>query len=292
MHVHHNNLILLLITLLCILAVFVLYSAQNNKDSENGRLIAIVNGTQIFAGDIDKITKMIDIMNLHQLSAEQLRKGVQKHEINNLLSDIKKIIIEQQIKKYGLTVSEQEVQSKINEMFANIDSDAAKNIIEKSMAMYEALQEWQKQPSKSDTIYNEKLARIDVKKDQWELMKIIYDTPEKLKRMQIPQNIEDMKKYSYESAKNDLLYQKLVDSVTKVTVTEDKVKEAYNLKYGDWNHDATFDEVKEKIRQQLKKEDETANMTTWLNEQYKNAKIEIKDSKYKEVLNILQAGDK
>ena len=230
---------------------------------------------------------MIDVMNLHQLNEEQLRLAVQKNQINTLLIDIRQAIIDQNIKKYNITVNEQEVNAKIDEMFAKIDPNELREIIQKNFATYEALKEWQKDPSKSDIIYNEKLESLGFSRDQWELLTITYDTPQALQNMQVPKNIEDMKKNSCESAKNDLLLQKLMDTVTNMTVTEDEIKEAYNLKYGDWNHDAPFEEVKEIIREQLKKENETAAMTIWLNEQYKKAKIEIKDPKFDEVLEIL-----
>ena len=212
MNKRHQKMIPILLLLLIACGLFIMYFSNEKKDSEN-RLIAIVNGEKIYSDDINKITKMIDVMNLNQLSSEQLKEAVQKHKITSLLDDIKQIIIEQQIKKYRLTVSEQEVQSKINEMFANIDSDMARKTIEKSNAIYNALLEWQKDKSKSDIIYNEELAPFAVKKAEWELLQILYDTPEKLKQMQVPKNIEDMKKFSYESAKNDLLYQKLMDTV-------------------------------------------------------------------------------
>jgi hypothetical protein len=292
MRIRQTNLILMLLAALLVLSLIVIYPSRENENSGNRELIAIVNGKEIFAGDVQKITKMIDVMNLHQLSAEQLRLGVQKHRINTLLNDIKQTIIEQNIKKYGITVSEQEVNAKIEEIFANIDPNAVRETIEKSNASYEALKEWQKNTSESDSIYNEKLAEFGFRIDQWELLQITYDTPRELQKMQVPKNIEDMKKNSYESIKNDLLLQKLIDKVTKATVTEVEIREAYNLKYGDWNHDAPFEEVKEKIREQLKKENQTVAMTIWLNEQYKNANIKIKDPKFNEILDILQTVNK
>ena len=287
MRIRQSNLILMLILALLILSVLVIYPSQENENSGNREIIAIVNGKEIFAGDVRKITKMIDVMNLHQLSAEQLRLGVQKHRINTLLNDIKRTIIEQNIKKHGITVSEQEVNAKIEEIFADIDPNAVRETIEKSNASYEALKQWQKNPSESDNIYNEKLAELGFRIDQWELLQITYNTPEELQKMQVPKNLDDMKKNSYVSVKNELLLQKLMDKVTKVTVTEDEIREAYNTKYGDWNHDAPFDEVKDKIREQLKKENQTAAMTIWLYEQYKKAKIEIKDPNFNEVSEML-----
>ena len=278
-------LILFLLIMLCIISFLVIYPQK--KNSHKRRLVAVVNGTDIFLDNTNKIKKMIDVMNLHQLSDEQLRLAVQKHETESLLSDIKQTIINQKIKEYKLTVSDEEIQVRINSIFDNIDSNTANKIIEKSRASYEALQEWQKDPSNSDAIFKDKLAGLGFRIDQWELLQVTYSTPDELRKMQVPEDIDDMKKSTRESAKNDLLYQKLVDTVTKDTVTEDEIKEAYNQKYGHWDHEAPFDEVKEKIRDQLIEENQTAAMTIWLNEQYKTAKIELIDQKYKEVLNII-----
>jgi hypothetical protein len=260
MRPRYISLILLLAALFCIIAVITLYHSHEKQFSGNDRLIATVNGTSIFADDINKITKMIDVMNLNQLSDEQLRLAVQKHEINSFLSKIRQTIIEQKIKEYELTVSEQEIQTEIDSMFANIDSDKAETIIKKSSASFEALQQWQKEPSKSDSIYNDKLAGMDFRIDQWELLKITYDTPEKLQQMPIPKNIEDMKNLSYESAKNDLLYRKLMDKVA--------------------NNDAKTEEEK------------TDAQKAWWKQQYNDAKIEILDPKYNEVLNILSINNR
>ncbi len=249
----------LILLLVVIFFVLFMFPVHEKEKSQNPGLIAIVNGTNIFADDVNKITKMIDIMNLNQLTDKQLQEGVQKHRVTSLLGKIRQVIIEQKIKEYDITASEREIQDKINETFANIDSNSVQIAIERSNAVNEALERWQKEPSKSDDIYNEILSPLDIKKDQWELSKIIYDTPEKIRQMQIPKTLEDMKKFSYESAKRDLLFQKLMDSVA---------------------NDNTKTE-----------EQKTAIQTAWWNEQYKNAKIEIFDPNYNEAINILQTGD-
>lgn len=254
------RLIFLPAAILCIITLFVIYNWNEKHIYGNARVIAIVNGKNIYGEDTNKITKMIDIMNLNQLSNEQLSQAVQKHEVNNLFSAVRQTILEQKYIEYGITASEGEVLDKINETFAKIDNDTALKIIEKSKATFDALEQWQKEPSESDAIYNKKLAPLDIKKDQWELAKQIYDTPEKLKQMQVPKNIEEMKMLSYESAKNDLLYEKLMD-----TVTSDNAKT---------------------------EEEKTAAQQTWWNEQYKNAKIVILDPKYDEVMDLLHRGRK
>ncbi|MBN1974440.1 MAG: SurA N-terminal domain-containing protein [Sedimentisphaerales bacterium] len=292
MHTHRRNLIMFTSALFFAIMLFLLPADNKNKDPANDKVIALVNGEKILSSDRVKITKIIEVMNLYQLKGEALNKAVRQYEVNALIANIRQTITRQKIAELGLSVSDKEVQSKVEEIFKTIDNNSANEIIRTSNATYEALQAWQKDPSMSDNIYKELLAPLNTREEDWELLKLVYDTPEELTKMQVPKTIEDMKKFSFESARNDLLYQKLIDNVTKVTVTEDEIKEAYNLKYGDWNHESAFDEVKDKIREQLIKEEQSAAFTEWLNEQYNKAKIEIKDQRYKEVLNILRTGIK
>lgn len=292
MHTYRKNLIMFTSALFFAIILFLLPADNKNKDMANDKVIALVNGEKIFSSERRKITKIIDVMNSYQLKGEALNKAVRQYETNALIANIRQTITRQKIAELGLSVSDIEVQSKVEEIFKTIDNNSANEIIRTSNATYEALQAWQKNPSMSDNIFKELLSPLNTRKEDWELLKLVYDTPEELTKMQVPKSIEDMKKFSFEFARNDLLYQKLIETVTKVTVTEDEIKEAYNLKYGDWNHESAFDEVKDKIREQLTKEEQSAAFTEWMNEQYKTAKIELNDQKYKEVLKILKNGYK
>jgi hypothetical protein len=292
MHTHRKNLILLLTALVCAILLFLLPENMKTKNDSGRNVIALVNGVEIYADDSRKTTNIVDVINSHQLNGEELNKAVKQYETTSFINGIRQTIIKHKIAELELSVSNTEVQSRLDDMFKTIDSNTANEIIKIGNATFGALREWQKDTSKSDIIYNDILVSLNVSKNNWELLKHVYDTPEALKKMQVPKTIEDMKTFSFESAKNDLLYQKLIDKVTKVTVTEDEVKEAYNLEYGNWNHDAPFGEVKDKIRELLMKEEQSFAFTVWLNEQYKKAKIEIKDKKYDDVLKILRTGNK
>lgn len=289
MDTHRKNLILIFIALVCAILLFTM-PANHKENLSNRRVIALVNGQEIYADNSRKTTNIVDIMNSHQFTSEELNKAVKQYETTAFISSIRQTIIKQNISKLGLFVSDADVQSKVEEMFNALDSNSINEIIKVGNATYDALLAWQKSPSESDTIYNEKLSPLNVSKTNWELMQAIYDTPEALEKMQVPKTIEDMKKYSCQSAENDLLYQKLIDKVTKVTVTEDEIKKAYNIKYADWNYESIYDKVKDKIREHLMKENQSFAFSEWLNEQYKTAKIELKDQKYKDVINMLRAG--
>ncbi|MEJ2649814.1 MAG: hypothetical protein P8016_15570 [Sedimentisphaerales bacterium] len=63
MRVRQTSLILMLVAALLVLSVLVLYPSHDNLGSVNRELIAIVNGKEIYGGNVEKITKMIDVMN-------------------------------------------------------------------------------------------------------------------------------------------------------------------------------------------------------------------------------------
>ena len=120
-----------------------------------------------------------DIENLEQnwnrIHIHIVRKP--KEKIEN------EVIFKQKIAELGLTTSEEEVDSRVDEIFekAGMTDEKAKAICESSRAVYEALMAWQKEPSRGDAIYNEKLADSPINKVQWTVYQACFDTPEKLK---------------------------------------------------------------------------------------------------------------
>jgi hypothetical protein len=283
------------------IGVFIFLFKQNNKNRDNEKdtisekekqIALICNGEKVFKSDTQKLSKLLELNHKNQLTPEQLQKEVQNSEQNELIGQIRQIILKQNIKKYGLTVTQDEVNSKVNKMFEMLGTQRVNESIELSNAIYEALREWQKNPSQSDSIYKEKLAGKNFSEYQWETHKIIYDSPDELKRMVIPQSIEDMKKNSFESSKRDLLLQQLMDIVTKnVTVTDDEINKAFQKKYDNVMERPSLDQVKNDIRKTLLEEKKNEAINKWWTQQFHEAQIESKDSLYNAILERIQNGD-
>lgn len=170
-----------------------------------------------------------------------------RYQMRRLAAKIQECIFRQKVSEYGINAAEEEVWSRVDEIF----SKAGVEIAESLRIIYAALLEWHKDPNKTDGIYEEMLKSV-ITKDQWRLCQACFDTPEKLRRFTIPNNVEDMRKDSYESAKKDILYQKLNDIITAdVRVSEQEIESAYQEKYGHWDKKPTLEEVRDRLYNQL-----------------------------------------
>ena len=166
----------------------------------------------------------------------------------------------------------------------------AKEISENSKVLADALGEWQKDPSRADIIFNEKLASRDISKEQWKGFQVSYDTLDKLAKLRslIPNSVADMKKFSEKSTEKDLLFNKLRDIVaSNVSVSAEEIKAYYEQKYSDLSEKPSLNKIKDSLRLELlsKKKDEVE--FKWWQEQYRKAKIEIKDDRFIDVMNLL-----
>lgn len=290
MHIHPRTIAFLALISLCIVGILTgyLFHAQ---EIETNELVAIVNGTEVFYKDIKVDPKIIQLTYAQELGARQLKKEIRKHEMRRLAGKIHEVIYRQKIDELGLIVSEEEVDYRVEEIFqqANMTSEKAAVICESARAFREALEAWQKNPSMEDVIYNEKLVGSGVTKEQWKLYQICFDTPEKLKLFAAPNNIEDMKRNSRRSSRKDMFYKKLNDIITKnVSVRNEEIEEIYEKKYAHIAEKPPLDELlKETLRLELliRKKHEAEKL--WWQEQYRQAMIEIKNPRFKDVLNIL-----
>jgi len=258
------------------------------NDSNN--IIAVLNGEKLTYQDIQFDQSIKGLPYLQGQNTKELDDEIHKQEIRRLAVKIRDSIFMKNINEFGITATQKEIHSRVEQNFAtaNIDKEKAEEICKNIRVVYEALLEWQKDTSRADAIYNEKLSSF-ISRDQWDLYKACYDTPEKIKKMVVPKNIEDMKKNSMESSKKDVLYQKLYDIITKdISVTDKEIKDAYVSKYSHLPEKPPIEEVIDELRSELLNKKKQKTEALWWQDQYRQAKIEIYDSKFKNVWNILQ----
>lgn len=289
MRIPPRNLVFLVLILLCMLVILGGYLLHIQENGPND-LVAIVHGAKILYKDVKVDPKTVQLSHAEQISASQLKSEVHKQEMRRLAGKIHKVIFEQKIDELRITVSEKEVDSRVDEIFrqTNMTSEKAAAVCENARALHEALAAWQKDPSHGDVIYNEKLAGSLISKEQWKAFQVAYDTPEKLKSLVVPKNIDDMKKNSRESSRMDVLNKKLEDVITKnVSVKAEEIEAAYQKKYGNLPERPPLEEVMEKLNVQLLSKKKQEAKKVWWQEHYRQAKIEIKDQRFKDVLNIL-----
>ena len=221
-----------------------------------------------------------------------MEAAVHEFEMDRLAAMIREKIRLQKIREAGLTVSEREVDRALDKMFeaGKIDEKVASKLNKELTALADALEAWQKDPSKGDVIYEEMLSSTGTIKKTWEIDKINYGTLEKLAkfRAMIPHSVSDMKRMSRDSKKRDLMFEKLRMIVAPdVTVTDEEMKEEYEHRYARVSKKPDFRKIKKGLRQELISQKRDVALFAYLQEQIMKAKIEIKNEKFKDVLDIL-----
>ncbi|MBA7679097.1 hypothetical protein ES703_87380 [subsurface metagenome] len=286
-----RTLVFLASILLGILVMLVSYSLLTQEIIPDDLLVAIVNGVEVVYGDIKADRKIIQLTCTQGLSKRQFNNEVRKHEMRRLSGKIHEVIFTHAIDEMGLTVSEEEIDFQVDELFrkGNLTDEQVAFVCTEARALHEALEAWHRNPGNEDAIYNEKLASLNVTRDQWKLHQACWDTPEKLKRFVVPSDIEDMKRNSRGSSRRDVFYKKLGDIITSdISVTDDEVKQAYQNKYSHLSEKLPLYKVEYELRSELLAEKKQEARKLWNQEQYRKANIEIKDTRFDDVLNILR----
>jgi len=278
-----------------------LVSPQSGLSEQVSRehIVAVVNGQNIYYKDIKADPKIIQLGYAHskKLEPSELKKAIRKAEINALVARIQGIIKSEKMVQAGLRVSEKEIDHEIERRFrqAGIDDQKAKQIAETYGVLANALEEWQHSPEKADSIYEKKLASNFVTREQWRAFQACYDTPEKLAEMRrlIPSTVADMKENSRASCKRDLLFEKLRETITPgISVGDQEVITYYEQKYAHLAKKPPLNDIKDELRQQLLLEKRQEKERQWWQEQYKQAKIEIKDKRFRDALYLLIPSEK
>ena len=291
----------MVITCITLVGVVGLRSEENKNKSAQDNIVAIVNGKQIPYSRI-KIDRKFYSSHIELLEQEQGRK-IKPEEVEQVLLEkekeillqvIKQIIWEEQIKRFGLDVSDEELKQAFNKSFQNFDfSKETEKGRQYLLKIIETLEEIDKHPEASEEIYKRNLAS-DIDRMSWEIIREQYRTPEKrdiLKRAAY-RSVEEIKQRSLETMRPLILRNKLWDIVTKnVFVTEEEIQTEYRRRYGEKSK-TDYKDVRASLKKKLLAQKKEQKILTWWQEQYKKAKIEIKDERFKDVLEILIPSNK
>lgn len=285
--------------MVCLAVIFLLWIALhfNSKGDKINRLanddvIALVDGTKILYKDVKVEPEFVKLglTGIPLSSKINLSEQSLLYETKRLADTITKYVIEKNIKDLGISVSQNEINSRVDELFkkSGMNDNEARIISRDTNALFNALKECQKEPQKSDYIYKERLSGTSISKEQWKLFQINYNTPEKLKNLKIPHSIEDMKANSRNSAENDLLFQKLYDKITNnISLNENEIADFYKQKYSLIKEKPPYEEVKEELGKQLLNAKKEEAFRQWLLSQYRKIKIEIKFKQFHEAYKLL-----
>jgi len=263
------------------------------KEFDDNTVIVIINKKEIFYNEIKpdmaEIQYYFDIYG-KEISMQNL---IHQAELKNLTIKLRNIIMDNAFSGLGIKVDNKEVISELDKQFKTrtIDKIKIKKVYELHVILVDALEQLQKNPKNSDYIYRTKLASKGISLKQWKLWKTIYNTPEKIKALQLllpkMKTVEGMKKISYASTKKDIMYRKFRNIIGKnVDVDKEELLAYYEKKYPSLKN-PEFSEIKDELREELLERKKYKKEEEWLKEQYKKAKIEIKNERFKDVLQML-----
>ena len=252
--------------------------------------VATVNGTVI---PFDAIKVDPNELTLFQPAMKEdiLMRRVKERELQKLAARIHIIVADQKLRDMGITASDEEVRARVDASFRTVGWTSDANIAPMRKqwdALRTALAKVIADPNAADDLYREYLQPVGVSKDQWRALRFSYGTPEKFKKLKFPANLEEMKANSIQSAKGDVLHEKLDERITaNVKVSDEDVRSAYQKEYGGSSNAPPFDEVKDRIRAKLLQAKQNEEKARWWREQYKSADIEIKDPAFRGVMDLL-----
>lgn len=270
------------------------------QEISEDKVIAEVNGKKIYYKEIMLSQNQRDRLKLkykEELAEDEINKLILSEEKKYLANTIKNIVKEEKIQQWHLAVSTQEINNYIETYLQNTGLSLGGITEEtrmRSKLLFEALSEYLKKPNKDEEIYA-KLEKFGYSKGFWNLMKKNYNTPEKLELIKkgIKETPSSLKENLIKGFKPFLINEKFEDYITKdIAVSEDELMSFYRKEYplAERYPNASvpkYDEVKGLLTEKLlqkKKEEKLANW--WLGE-FKQAKIEIKDKRFKDVLYLL-----
>ncbi len=258
---------------------------------EQREVVAVVNGKSIsFTSRLDSRTIAKAVLG-PEANETRLQDEIYRIESRHIAGRIHGMIFDEKIIEYGISVTEEEMDQKIKSLIERglLTDEMTKQVQESIKRLRDALQAWHSNPEQTKAIYDEKLAPFSVTIEQWQMHQALYDKPEKLSKLVIPKNLEEIVNDTRRSSRKDVLHEKLENIITKnVSVSTEEVQALYKDRYSRLPDKPTFDELKEQLHSELITDKKNKTIIRWWKEQYNKSDIEIKDPRFQNVLNILR----
>ncbi|MBP8605638.1 MAG: hypothetical protein KBI46_07350 [Phycisphaerae bacterium] len=258
----------------CIVNILLFCMSSLASRLDPNSVIAFVKERKITYNEIK-----LDIKYASTLTLEQIKKQEQRR----LWRKIDDIIFQEAVHDYHIRATESEIDMQVDETFekANLSDEQIHKICRISNAIHDALIALYQKPSAAQEIYQEKLSSL-ISEDDWKTWQTLIDSPEKLKRLVICNDINDLKRNSRESAKNDVLRAKLNKIITKdVNVSEEEIVRAYRKRYKEAKVPPEYTAVHNEIYLELLENKRQDVISDWKKSQYKN-KVKIINDEFKE----------
>lgn len=258
-------------------------------------VVAIVFGKEIKYADIVVLDDKVREEYGGKIGDKELKAAVLERETRWLRGRICNEIAMREIEKARIAVTDEEALARLTSDIAKakVDDNFVKKIAQDGSIILQALEEWLANPQDEETIYRARVSQI-LSKDEWEAYKKRYSNWEVLEelRAMIPSSIEDMKRKSLLSMKMQIAFEKLKQLVTKhISISERELHNYYVAKYKQEPR-PVYQAVKSQLKEELLQVRKREAMASWWQKRYKEAKIEIKDERFKHVIEMFIFTDK
>jgi len=130
-------------------------SADENTGKSQPKIVATVDGFPIYERDV-------------AVDPEEIDAFIARRQCEKLYFRIKRIMEHRAIQYFGIQATEDEVKKEIDSKMrqAGVDEDTARRIREIHRALLISLEQWQKDKTKSERIYDKYLKEY-VSRSQW-----------------------------------------------------------------------------------------------------------------------------
>jgi hypothetical protein len=261
---------------------------------EPNAVIAVVEGEKVIYRQITQEPK--EVLSWYQNTfgkeptKDEIDKTIIQKERAALANQIHRIIEQKKMKELGIKTSDKEVEIRMKSYYTehNLNpEEITKDINLRISKIAKALREALKNPSEEKKIYERELSSF-MEYEEWTSRRQYCNTVEAIEAFDEPfARVEELYKPN-PALKAWLLDEKFRDAITKdVSVTDEEVKVYYTELYDGQEDKPLFAEAEKNLKEELLTRKKQQKEKQWWQEQYKNVKIEIKDERFKDVMNML-----
>lgn len=174
-----------------------------------------------------------------ELSREELELRKVYQEANTLRMRIEDILREHEWEKLGATLSEDDIeaQRKVMHSAAKVPDEWFGQVAVDLKAAEQALRAALETKADPGELYEKHLKGSSIDREQWESLRLHYDTPEKIDRLRIPGNAEEARNADRAAVAEEVKFIRVVDAIAGSTVTAEnysRLMEKRQQIWGDW----------------------------------------------------------
>ncbi len=264
-----------------VFGLLLLISAEVALGEVDNKVIMRVNGFAIGASELavlpDAMAKDV------KPNDEETDQALLRHNTSKLSNRIRQIVLDEAIMKYGITVTDDEIESRVNKSFSavNITEDVANQIRDKGLRIAQGLKKVFVHELDSEFVYSTYLKDI-ITSSEWDAYQSNYDTEAKIGLFidSLPRDVADMKANSRASARRDLEYERLKQRIYSDIMVTDADISFYSQQRLQKNPEEISPELRDTIERRILVERQSEAMLKWWKEQIIAADIEIIDSRF------------